>query len=542
MDKPSTNWHNVRNGLSNAFPPSQQRSPKRHYAIPLCCALLLFSLGCVPVAFAQFVYPANDFGNGTPYFDNGMPMMIQGMPNSFDANLHGMDGSFGYGMDLSGVNAFNPPPGTITSNPILNSNVVNNITQADGTNIRILGDVMSSIPIGDSRFDNIPVLNEPQFTTQERRLPELSIPQNDSELAERIDALLARFTTPTLALERSTPGRVLRYSLVGGVEETFLISNTQAVTADQLSKSPALESIYALGALCWNKPCANRQLLRESNDHVIPTVGAGFQSQRGELLAALAFARVTRDYEMRVGSNHYSVNDLIAWEKYSCSSHADLTLVAVGLAYYSQNPDETWENAFGETWSLGRILEEETRRPVDWGTPSCVDKLLAFSYLVARLKQSAANASGTLTPTLTRIERFLVAIKARIWELYGDNNLSNVLFFNAKTTISNPYMSLYVNGKLFRWLTIVASPEEIQSSKMKRAAAEICALVDQLFNSIDNLEELSAIDEDSLCIALQALATFRKTLPVQRSRRNFNEKQELQPESREAQERPANEE
>ena len=81
---------------------------------------------------------------------------------------------------------------------------------------------MTSIPIGDSRFDNIPVLNEQQFQPSEKRLPDLNIPQTDSELSERIDALLARFTTPTLTIERSTPGRLLRYSLVGGADDPLI--------------------------------------------------------------------------------------------------------------------------------------------------------------------------------------------------------------------------------------------------------------------------------------------------------------------------------
>ncbi len=378
---------------------------------------------------------------------------------------------------------------------------------------RILGEVTGDIPIGNSQYDNIPILEDPQINAVPR-LPELNVPINDSAFIDRVDALRGRFSKLPLSVQRSTPGRLLRYSLIGGAEQTFLAPRTSVTTTGtgETTSQSELQPIFALGALCWNYPCSNRRILREVDGRPIPAVGFGFQSQRGELLAALAFARIDRNYEIHVDGKTFTVQDLVEWEKYSCSSYANLSLVAVGLAHYSQDPDETWVNAQGETWSLAKILEQESQRPIDWETAEATNKLLAFTYLLGRLKMSAHAQTPELGEALKRTEEFLIAVKNRVWDLMGDKALSSSLFFNTSFELSTPYMTVYVNGKLLRWIVLVSSPEEMRGQRMKRAMFELCGLVDQLFNSVDDLDTLSAIDEETLAIAMQTLIMYRKSL------------------------------
>ena len=387
------------------------------------------------------------------------------------------------------------------------------IFQGEDGQYRILGDVATGIPIGDSQYDAIPALEDSHIGA-EPKLPELKVPLSESEFIDRVDALYVRFSKLPLTVERSTPGRLLRYSLVGGANQTFLApQNTVTSTGvGETTSQFELKPMYALGALCWNYPCANRQILRLVDGRPVPTVGFGFQSQRGELLSTLAFSRIDRNYELHVDDKKFTVQDLVEWEKYSCSRFANLSLVAVGLAHYSQNPDETWVNAAGETWSLARILEQESQRPIDWETAESTNKLLAFTYLLARLKTGSNANAPQLNEALRRTEAFLIAVKNRVWEIVGDNALSSSLFFRTDVDLTTPYMTVYVNGKLLRWIELVSSPEEMRADKMRRAMYELCALVDQLFNSVDDLDSFSATDEEALAVAMQALVVYRKSL------------------------------
>ena len=371
------------------------------------------------------------------------------------------------------------------------------------------GQIIGEVPFNGD-INSIPLLEQKQPNAP-RPLPALNVPRTDADFEKRVEALARRFSKPPLSIEGSTPGRLLRYSLIGGADATFLAPN-RALSAENTqtessipNTTPDLEPIYALGALCWNVPGGNRQILRVVDGRPLAKVGFGFQSKRGELLAALAFSKIDRDYEIRISDEKFRVQDLVDAEKLACSKGANLSTVAVGLAHYSQNPDETWTNAFGETWSLAKILEQETRRPVDWGSTEATDKLLALTFLLARLKKGALRDS----PELKRAEATLIALKGRVWGLFNDATLAETLFFDEKVKLSTPHMRLYVNGALLRWLTLTSSAEELRSEKARRAVFELCGLVDQLFNSVDDLDKLAPLDEESLAVAMQTLLLYR---------------------------------
>jgi len=371
------------------------------------------------------------------------------------------------------------------------------------------GQIIGEVPFNGD-INSIPLLEQKQPNAP-RPLPALNVPRTDADFEKRVEALARRFSKPPLSIEGSTPGRLLRYSLIGGADATFLAPNRalspeNAQSAQNTtSATPDLEPIYALGALCWNVPCAGRRILRVVDGRPSVRVGFGFQSKRGELLATLAFAKIDRNYEIRINDEKFRVQDLVDAEKLACSKGANLSTVAVGLAHYSQNPDETWTNAFGETWSLAKILDQETRRPVDWGSSEATDKLLALTFLLARLKQGALRDS----PELKRAEANLIALKGRVWAFFNDATLAETLFFDEKVKLETPHMRLYVNGALLRWLTLTASPKELRSEKARRAVFELCGLVDQLFNSVDDLDKLAPLDEESLAVAMQTLLLYR---------------------------------
>lgn len=474
----------------------------------------LFSLVMLSfLAGRSFDLQAQEFSSFDPIYMEqlGAPNMsetpIFSTPNfesqGFDYNYGAFEGAFLQPQAIPFDNDYGVSvPRTIESN----------FVGSDGSSYTILGDVTNAFNFGDGRFDSIPFLNEGSNINR-KPLPKLIVPQNDKELLERIDALLRRFSKPQLSIAQSTPGRLLRYSLIAGADETFLAPDSNARGSDS-KLNPNARPMYALGALCWNVPCANRRLMRLVDGRPIPEVGYGFQTQRGEFLAALAFAKIDRNYELRVDDKKFTVQDLVEWEKYSCTSSANLSLVAIGLSHYSQNPDEKWINQFGEEWSLQKILESEAKRPVDWNTADSTDKLLAFSYLLARLKQSARTDSPELAQALQKTESFLITMKRRVLDMLEETGLSESLFFNPEIKLKTPYMKLYVNGRLLRWLSIISSQEELNSPKMKRAHAELCALVDQLFNSLEDLSLTSNTDEESFAIALQTLARSRKLILV----------------------------
>ncbi len=482
-------------------------------------------------ASGQYAFE-NGYNGGAPYYENDVVNLSSGQfidggqfssGQFYEGSIQNFDdmgtGTFvvpnGYNYDVNTVTSDGYSFSTQLGAPQFDDGgQYQNFTTPNGEQLRIIGDVSGAIPIGNSQYDSIPVLESNQFP-KGRELPELKVPQNERELAIRIDALLERFSHATFSIQQATPGRLLRYSLIGGANQTCLAP--QSATAGDAVDAAApgeLQPIFTLGALCWNFSCAGRRLFRIVGDKPTPTVGYGFQTYRGEFLAALAYARIDRNYELSVDGKRFHVQDLIDAEKRACCSQADLTTLAVALAHYSQDADEVWINELGERWSLAKILECEARRPIDWDTASSIRKLTALSYLLARLKQSANLGDARFAGLLQRVETFLVAMKQRAQILVKNGALSDVLFFNPNVKLETPYMTLYVNGKILLWLSFVSSAEEMKTSDALRVHSQLCALVDQLFNSLDNLDVLSPIDEETLATAMLTLSRFRKYVDV----------------------------
>ncbi|MBQ1278788.1 MAG: hypothetical protein IIY07_09100, partial [Thermoguttaceae bacterium] len=128
------------------------------------------------------------------------------------------------------------------------------------------GQIIGEVPFNGD-INSIPLLEQKQPNAP-RPLPQLNVPRTDADFEKRVEALARRFSKPPLSIEGSTPGRLLRYSLIGGADATFLAPN-RAVSPENTqtgrnipNTTPDLEPIYALGALCWNVPCAGRQILR----------------------------------------------------------------------------------------------------------------------------------------------------------------------------------------------------------------------------------------------------------------------------------------
>ena len=134
------------------------------------------------------------------------------------------------------------------------------------TGIPLGGQIIGEVPFNGD-INSIPLLEQKQPNAP-RPLPQLNVPRTDADFEKRVEALARRFSKPPLSIEGSTPGRLLRYSLIGGPDATFLAPNRALAEQNAQNEqnitnaTPDLEPIYALGALCWNVPCAGRQILR----------------------------------------------------------------------------------------------------------------------------------------------------------------------------------------------------------------------------------------------------------------------------------------
>ncbi len=376
-----------------------------------------------------------------------------------------------------------------------------------GGNYVILGDVSNGIPIGNSLFDNIPAL-EYREVSPTKRLPPLNIPENKEEMFTRLDLLVTRLTNSQLKIQETLPCSLLQYLLIMGVQEAKRPSPNLNLANSSANSFP-IHPADAITILCKNYKCSNRRLMRSLDNMPVPTVGFSFQSQRGEFLATLARAKINQNFELNVDGKIYTIKDLVEWEKYSCSEYANLSLVAVGLSYYLEDPDETWDNFSGQEWSLSRILTQEISRPIDWNTEESTNKLIALTYLLAKLKK-ASSPSSTLVNTINQTETFLCSVKQWLLKLISTDQLENSLFFSDVQPTNSLSRKIDIKGRLLQWLILVSSPNELENENIEKEMRLLCAYADQTLNSTDNLNALRIADTESLVSGINALILYRR--------------------------------
>lgn len=246
-------------------------------------------------------------------------------------------------------------------------------------------DQISEAPDATAEPSDAPAEREAEPKPEPR--PELS--PEMAEIRDRVRRTTLYYLGQRLNTQSNTAGDVVQLCLAFGAAAEIRAGNTSA------------NSVNAIGALCWNYPCAGYQLLASDGGRIIARIGYGYQPHPGQFLAALAMTHVSSDYELRIDPNRGTVADLVRSEKLNCQSGTEMAFVLIGLATYL--PDgATWENDLGQSWSLERLVKEELERPTDLSSAEVVYRLMGLSWAVKCEKEKGRSRPSR---SWTRIPR-----------------------------------------------------------------------------------------------------------------------------------------
>ena len=323
----------------------------------------------------------------------------------------------------------------------------------------------------------------------------------EAELDSRLQKTLQKYTEQSIPYQWFLPSALMYYSLPYGAEASFL-TNIIRGDMEEKSENQVSERVYVLGVLCWNIPTGGKVILREVNGHVMAQTGFGRQRVNGEFLAVLSFAHIALNYELRIGEKHFTVQNLVDSEKENCVSDMDLSMVAIGLAYYLK-PNEVWTVSDGQNWSLDRLVQEELKRPVDWAARESADKLLALTMLLRRMKTDSPDKCDS-------IESFLATIKDQVISFRGENGLWNTAFLIDGERSTHPLRVLQTSAHLLRWLVLYLPDSELRTESMRQSVYALSLLIEAVFPEPQKLSQLSTLEMDLLGTGLHALSIYRQ--------------------------------
>lgn len=341
---------------------------------------------------------------------------------------------------------------------------------------------------------------------------ETSSDADADELAEAVSVPVLEWTPEMLSLRKAIratfnlykqplstqvmPPTAVMHACVAFGSETELVINTRT-----------RQRVNAVGALCWNYPCAGKRLLVATEHNVMPRIGHGYQTKRGELLSTFAMSAISTKNEIRIGESSGTVGDLVRWEQASVQSGVDLSLTLFGLSTYL-DADTTWTNAAGETWSLDRIAGEELSRKVSVTEADSIDRLMGLTrYVVWARKHDVPRTGRHL-----QVERYIARFHEHALKLQGRDGSWGPLYLGysgstdpaalaRQLVVPARQESLYSTGSILLWLTMSLTPEQLQSPEIVRAVIH----VNNGLASDRRREKLTTLSPHELAMSMRSL-------------------------------------
>jgi len=346
------------------------------------------------------------------------------------------------------------------------------------------------------------------------------------ELREKIYKILKVYQSISLCTSENSPNDIIFYVMPFGCDAEVFLGSREANT-----------HINAIGALCWNVPMKNSVAFTESTQKLMPRLGYGIQQYSGQLLAALAIARVPINYrfpagwtkleedekkpddeqtvkniesnvpKLPKGKKNFAIRNLVEFEQKNCRWGNDLSLTLIGLSYYLE-PDVEWVAGDDEKWTIERIVKNELDREMKLSESSATNQLLGL--LCAIRCRKMALGEDSLTGEYKRAEIFMERYKNFILDLQNEIGVWHPKFFELKgVTPNQPTEMLEASGHILRWLVAYMPKSELKDERVFKAAKIVTELLEYQLTYWDP-GNASGKEVEGIMAALHALTIYEK--------------------------------
>lgn len=270
--------------------------------------------------------------------------------------------------------------------------------------------------------------------------------------------------------------------------------------AEVLEAVTLRKKLNGITCLTWNYPCAGFAPLTISDGHITGRIGYGYQEYPGELIAALALARVQPSYPVRVGEEVRTVADLVEYEKLACREGTDKSLSLIGLMYYA-GKGPAWHNRLGEEWSIERILKEELEQPVVGAPWGGTQRLMGLSYAVRR----QAERNRPIEGQYRRAQDYIARFHGHAFSLQNENGSWSPYYLAARGVSKDPAAILAATGRILEWLVFSLPEERLEEPGVVRAVH----FVNQMLSSGRYAQNVKSLRTEEIGAVMHALAGLR---------------------------------
>jgi hypothetical protein len=219
----------------------------------------------------------------------------------------------------------------------------------------------------------------------------------------------------------------------------------------------------------------------------------------------MAMSNILPSYELRnVGTagNSFTVADLIETERQMITRGMNMSMALVALSLYGSATDR-WQNDFGETWNIEKMVTSELNRSIDQSRSDVTDWLLGLTAAVALYEGESIPIRGPMALA----KRQLQVYQEFVMTIQNDRHLWHPKFFLYKGFNPNAFDTMFSSGHILRWLVFSLPENELRDPQVIRTVMSLAMTVNRV-RPETMANSLSHKQLESLAVSLHALSIY----------------------------------
>lgn len=136
-----------------------------------------------------------------------------------------------------------------------------------------------------------------------------------------------------------------------------------------------------------------------------------FEGHPNQFLAILSMADLPMDHEFKAGRYTITMADMVKNAQMEVKRGEEITWTLWALSHYLP-PDSTWENKWGEHWSIERLVDMQTEAPPQKAACGGTHGLFALSYARNGYLQTGQPLRGVWISADQKIQRYIEETRA----------------------------------------------------------------------------------------------------------------------------------
>jgi hypothetical protein len=191
-----------------------------------------------------------------------------------------------------------------------------------------------------------------------------------------------------------------------------------------------------------------------------------FEGHVNQFLAVLSMCNLPLDTKFGTASGVISMRDMLKNAQMTVNAREEVTWTLWGLATYLPS-DASWVNAEGEQWSIEKLVQLETGKPVGGATSPCGGTHGLFALARARnvYLRTGQELKGVWFEADRKVKRYIEV--ARVLR-NSDGSLSSG-FFKTREYKQDYDKRMASQGHLLEFLMMSVSQEELKQQWVRRA-------------------------------------------------------------------------